>query len=655
MKGPAERSPVEAAPGLEEQLLRAERRFRAAFDNPAVGVAIVGLDGRFLRVNGYLCRLTGYAEEELRRSTFSDVTHPDDIEIGVSHLNRLLRREILSCAFEKRYVRKDGQHVYLLISPTVLLDGDDRPLHFITQFQDLTESRRAEAARQDAEARFRIYVDHSPDGLFVIDEHARYVDANPAACELVGYSRRELLGLSIEDVVEPSRRALALTATRALIAGADLRRETILQHKNGDLVPVDLHAVKLSAGRFMALCRDMRPRLAAERERAILDAKLQQAQKLESLGLLAGGVAHDFNNLLVGILGNAELAQQDLAPQDPRRAAMQLVGVAAARAAELCNQLLAYAGGGQRKVTLVDLSQVAREALEVVPGSMLARASVVCGLLEALPPMAGDETQLRQIVMNLLTNACEALPSGQGTIRVSTGRTELGAGAPREGFLPADPPSGHYVHLEVSDDGGGMDEPTRSAMFDPFFTTKLTGQGLGLAALLGIVRAHSGFVRVVSAPGQGTAIRALFPVAAGSEPRSKPAPTPAQERTGSGLVLVIDDDSMVRRATAKMLELVGYDVTAAATGADAVAALRERQEQIRCVVMDLTMPDTTADDLLDRLRRVRPAVPILAVSGYADPTQASKVMNSPGVMFLQKPYSIQQLSWAVASMLDQPG
>jgi PAS domain S-box-containing protein len=648
MKGTAERASVGIEPGLQEQLLQSERRFRAAFDNPAVGVAIVGLDGRFLRANRFLCELTGYSEEELCRHTFSDVTHPDDVEIGVNHLHRLLRRELLSCTFEKRYVRKDGQHVCLLVSPTLLLDGEDQPLHFITQFQDLSESRRAEAARQEAEARFRIYVDHSPDALLVIDEHGRYVDANPAACELVGYCRAELLQLSIGDVVAPSHRSLALAAPQALSDGGELRRETVLQAKNGDLVPVDLHAVKLSAGRYMALCRDIRPRLAAERERAALDAKLQQAQKLESLGLLAGGVAHDFNNLLAGILGNTELAQQDLPPDDPRRAAMQLVGVAAGRAAELCKQLLAYAGRGQRRVRLVSLSQVAREALEIVPASMLAGARVDCDLAEELPLMRGDQTQLRQVAMNLLTNSCEALPGGQGGIRIGTGQTEIDPGAARAGYLPADPPPGHYVHLEVSDDGVGMDEPTRAAMFDPFFTTKLTGQGLGLAALLGIVRAHAGFVCVQSAPGKGTTIRALFPAIAGSKSRGEPVAAVAEGCAGSGLVLVVDDDPMVRDVTGRILQVVGYDVAAVATRADAIAALREQREQICCVVMDLTMPDTTPDQLLEALRRVRPDIPVVAVSGFADPSRVSNVVNSPGVVFLQKPYSIQQLSQAVA-------
>jgi two-component system, cell cycle sensor histidine kinase and response regulator CckA len=296
------------------------------------------------------------------------------------------------------------------------------------------------------------------------------------------------------------------------------------------------------------------------------------------------------------------------------------------------------------------LSRVARDALEVVPATMLARAQLVCGLSEALPLIRGDETQLRQIVMNLLTNSCEALPGGQGAIRISSGRTELAAGVPREGFLPSDPPSGDYVHLEVSDDGVGMDGPTRSAMFDPFFTTKLTGQGLGLAALLGIVRGHGGFVRVVSAPGKGTAIRALFPAVAGSIRRDKPVATQKEGCSGSGLVLVVDDDAMVRNVAGKMLEVVGYAVAAAGTGADAVALLREHPK-IRCVVMDLTMPDTSADDLLAELRRVRPDIPIVAVSGYADPTRASKVVSSPGVLFLPKPFSLQRLSHAVASAL----
>ena len=651
MGEPLDPSAVGTQTRLENELRQAEQRFRAAFDNPALGVAIVGLDGRFLRVNACLCELTGYSEQELLALTFSEVTHPDDVQVGVDRRARLLRREILSCSFEKRYLRKDGGHVWLLISPALILDAEDTAVHFITQFQDLTESKRVDAARREAEARFRVYVDNAPDGLFVIDREGRYVEANSAACALVGYSREELLSLSIVDLVPPDRRELAATALHALNEGEELQRETFLQAKNGEVVPVEVHAVALGGGQLLALCRDMRPRRRAEAEREALNAKLQQAQRLESLGLLAGGVAHDFNNLLVGILGNAELARRALAPEDPRRSALDGIHVAATRAAALCSQLLAYTGRGLREIGAVDLGQIARETPEVIPTSTLGKAEIVYDLAPDLPLLTADVTQIRQVVTNLLTNACEALVDGRGGVRVSTGRCEISIEDARERGRPSDAPPGPHVYLEVADDGVGMDEATRSAMFDPFFTTKFTGRGLGLAALQGIVRSHGGCVQVVSDLGKGTCVRVMFPAGAQSTTAEATGELGPGADAARGRLLLIDDDSAVREATRAMLEAIGHEVVAAATGGEAAAILRESAARVRGVIMDLTMPDVSGDDLFGELRRARPGIPIVIASGYSARALPEPLLTGPGVVFLQKPYSIDQLSTAVARAL----
>jgi PAS domain S-box-containing protein len=652
MDDPLDPSAVGTQTRLENELRQAEQRFRAAFDNPALGVAIVGLDGRFLRANGCLCELTGCSEQELLGLTFSEMTHPDDIQVGVDHRARLLRREILSCSFEKRYLRKDGGQVWLLISPTLILDAEGTAVYFITQFQDLTESKRADAARREAEARFRVYVDNAPDGLFVIDREGRYVEANSAACALVGYSREELLRLSIVDLVPPARRQLAATALHALNEGEDLQREAFLQAKNGEVVPVEMHAVMLGGGQLMALCRDMRPRLRAEAERAALNAKLQQAQRLESLGLLAGGVAHDFNNLLVGILGNAELAKRALAPEDPRRSVIDGIRVAATRAAALCSQLLAYTGRGRREIGAVDLGQIARETPEVIPTSTLGKAEIVYDLAPGLALLTGDITQIQQVVTNLLTNACEALAEGRGTVRVSTGRCEISIDDAREMGLPNDAPSGPYVYLEVADDGVGMDEATRSAMFDPFFTTKFTGRGLGLAALQGIVRSHGGCVQVVSDLGKGTSVRVILPAGAAlTTAEAKRELRPGTD-VARGRLLLIDDDAAVRDATRAMLEGIGYEVVAAANGGEAAGILHESGARVQGVIMDLTMPDVAGEDLFGEVRRAQPGIPIVIASGYSARALPELMLTGPGVVFLQKPYSIDQLSTAVARALD---
>ena len=390
-----------------------------------------------------------------------------------------------------------------------------------------------------------------------------------------------------------------------------------------------------------ALQAEIIERELAEEERRKVQVKLLHAQKLESLGVLSGGIAHDFNNLLVGILGNAGLALQDLPADSPVRETIRDIETAAMRAADLTRQLLAYAGKGQFFVGPLNLSSLVEEMTNLLASAVAKNARLDFAFPGELPTVDADPTQIRQVVMNLITNASEAIGSASGTIHVRTGVQDVDRGYLTDTHLGAGLPAGPYVFLEVQDDGHGMHPATQARIFDPFFTTKFTGRGLGLAAVLGIVRAHRGAIRVNSAPGRGTTIRVLLPSGAqAEEPAEKgrgtsvPAPEP---RTGT--VLVVDDEDTVRLVAKRILTNEGLHVKVAGGGVEALQVLREDPAAIDVVLLDLTMPDMSGAMTMQELLRIRPDLRVVLSSGYSqEEAVPANDVTASAIGFIQKPY-----------------
>ena len=309
------------------------------------------------------------------------------------------------------------------------------------------------------------------------------------------------------------------------------------------------------------------------------EEQMRNAQKLESLGVLAGGIAHDFNNLLVGVLGNASLALSELPADSPARQFVQDVETSAQRAAELTRQMLAYSGRGKFVVEPVNLSQVVQEMTQLLRRVISKQARLSLHLRDDMPPIVADATQLRQVVMNLITNASDALLGESGLVTVRTGTVHADARMLAGTYLNEELPAGKYVYLEVTDSGVGMDAATRARIFEPFFTTKFTGRGLGLAAVLGIVRGHKGAIDVTSEPGCGTTFRVLFPASAALAEKPVTRNIPAAEWKGSGLALVVDDEEAVRVVARHVLERSGFTVVEAATGEEALATISAMPHQ----------------------------------------------------------------------------
>jgi signal transduction histidine kinase/ABC-type amino acid transport substrate-binding protein/ActR/RegA family two-component response regulator len=393
-------------------------------------------------------------------------------------------------------------------------------------------------------------------------------------------------------------------------------------------------------------------RRAAEDDRRQLEAQVQHAQKLESLGVLAGGIAHDFNNLLVGVLGHAELARAEVAPDSTLASRLTHIETAALRASELTNQMLAYSGKGKFLVSAIDLTRLVREMAQLLDVSISKKATLRYEFAAATPSIDGDQAQIRQVVMNLLTNASEAIGDREGTITIRIGTMAVDAQYVSS-IVGAVPEAGTYVFLEVADTGCGMDAETASRIFDPFFTTKFTGRGLGLAATLGIVRGHGGGVRIRTAPDQGSTFTVVLPIGR-LRPQAAPEPQPpAPAGARSGLVLVVDDEPTVLAVATTALERAGLSVVTASDGREALDVIAASGGAIEAAVIDLTMPIMGGDEVIARLRDLRPDLGVLLSSGYAEPDIARTLGARYDCGFIQKPYRSTALVESVSALLTR--
>ncbi|HXV37727.1 MAG TPA: MASE1 domain-containing protein, partial [Myxococcota bacterium] len=473
----------------------------------------------------------------------------------------------------------------------------------------LVESIEARAQSEEelrqSEQRFRLLADHASEIIAEFDAGGRILYVSPSFTSILGHRIETIVSQSVRDVVaalvHPDDRP-SLTAELARVAAspnATFRALYRARHSDGEWRWLEAHTQSFEAAdgslHAVSVNRDVTERIASDERARRLQEQVIQAQKLESLGVLAGGIAHDFNNLLQVILGNVSEAMDQLADDSPLRRALADVETAAQHAAELTKQMVAYAGNAPISMRVVNLSELIAEMDMLVGVSLSKRALVSFNLARDLPPIECDPSQVRQIVMNLLTNASEALGERAGRIDVETRLAEPAAdGAER-------------VMLEVRDDGCGMDDATRMRMFDPFFTTKFAGRGLGLAAALGIARRHQASIEVESAVGRGTTVRVCFP----ASPRERSAPfaaSPGDGWRGTGTVLVVEDEPALRRMTAGILAGAGFGVLTAADGREALALLRAHRHEIRAVLLDLTMPGISGSEVLSALRALDPDV-----------------------------------------------
>ncbi|MCA0374561.1 MAG: response regulator [Gemmatimonadetes bacterium] len=547
--------------------------------------------------------------------------------------------------------------------------------------QQLTQLRASEAALfassaavQDAARRQRAILDNTTDLMWVKDADGRYTAVNTAFArasgkrveEIEGRHARELVGHETaaaieahEDEVRAERRPI--TSERTVREADGLRTYEVT------VAPVVGDQGELAG--FAGTARDVTDRRRLERARAADAARMLEAQKLESLGLLAGGVAHDFNNLLAVIQANAELARVDLPPDSPARQPFVEIERSAQRAADLTRQMLAYAGKGRVVVTTVHLGALVRDTADLLRSLLSKKAALHLELAADAPPVRGDAAQLRQVVLNLVSNAAEAIGDRDGTVTVRITSTMITDGAVRHAYGQEALPAGRYVVLEVIDTGVGMSREMQQRIFDPFFSTKFVGRGLGLAAVLGILRSHDGAIACESRPGAGSCFRVHLPahMPTPESTRAVRMTTPVDGVVALGgfdtrtttigadggspqVVLVVDDEPTLRALAARVLRRAGHHVVEAEDGHDALLRL-EAHPDVGCVVLDMLMPRMNGLETLRALRTRWPALPVLLTSGYSDALCDDDVfVTDRRVHFMQKPYGARELLSAVTEL-----
>jgi PAS domain S-box-containing protein len=681
---------------IHAELMESERRLRAITDTAFDFIAELDVDGRLVYLSPRHHEVFGYAPSELRGRPLFDWIHPDDRATALGQLAELKRHGSAGPRVV-RWRNRDGSYRWFESTARTFDSGTGRP-RVIVSSRDVTERvemeralresqawleqrvaertaelaaanaelarevcerREIEQALRESEARYRIVSELSSDYSFAMeiqpDGRWRSLWVTGALTRITGYTLEEFDRIGWTRVVHPEDWPRVREEFRRIALGEPASLEYRIHDAAGRLRWLSVRAraerdPETGVTLLFAAAHDATERKRADEERRRLEARVFAAEKLESLGVLAGGIAHDFNNLLTTVLGNASAAELEAPPDSQLARRLARIRIAAEHAASLAGGLLDFAGRESFERKPVDVARLVEDTVELVAGTLPTGISVS---LETAAPVVvrGDSTQLLRILMNLVSNAAEALGDRGGRIRVRSGEVAIGEAGDGEGDGAVAP--GAYAFVEIEDDGPGMDAATRARIFEPFFTTKAAGRGLGLASAHGVVHAHGGALEVRSAPGKGTCVRVLLPRS--QEPLSlheaAAEPTGDSSAERATAVLVVDDEPWVGEVAAEFLERAGLAVRLATGGEAAVELLRSQPDSIDLVLLDLEMPGMSGAETYRALRALRPELPVVLVSGYDQDVASQRFGGGRLAGFLRKPYTPEMLIQRVRSVL----
>jgi two-component system cell cycle sensor histidine kinase/response regulator CckA len=629
----------------------AEHRLRFtqyAVDHMRDAVAFLTADGDRIYVNDETCRITGYDRTELVEAKIWN-TYPALTPTRYKQLWALVKQRG-NYLFETTVAPRNKPEIPVEIGLSYIDFGGLEIVFSIAR--DITARKAADQALRESEERLRLTrhaLDLAQDIVSIMDADGNRLYVNETFCRFTGRSREEIFSTKVWETNPP------LNEPRYRALWEDVRRRGTLSFElemlssSGAHLPIEVNASFLTFDGREAVCtisRDLGPRRAADMEKKRMEEQLRETQKLESLGVLAGGIAHDFNNLLTGILGHASLARDRLPDGHDMHESLSQIEIASTRAAELCQQMLAYAGKGRFIVGAVDLSKLVGDTAKLLDVSVEHRATLELNLARDLPAVLADATQMRQIVMNLVLNAAEAVTPDSGRIIVTTGRMQVDAAFLASARVAAGLSQGEAVYLQVTDNGCGMDAATLERIFDPFFTTKFTGRGLGLAAVQGIVRSHEGALHVTSKPGHGTTFRLVLAPYTGGKSRTMPPFAPARYSrppTASGRILVVDDEESVRSVTRQALERTGFTVELAEDGECALERLKKGPADFALIMLDFTMPRLDGAQTLREILQIQPSARVMMMSGFSETEARQRLGDLAIVGFVQKPFDFPTL------------
>ena len=583
-------------------------------------------------------------------SAFLEFVHPQDREKVDEAFARSFDKHAVS-AVEHRIVTSSGLVKFVEERWRVLHDDQGRPVRAVGTCQDITERRLAEV-QLHAMAEM---LDAAPSSITVHDSQGRFLFVNRKTREIHGYDEREFMALNLRDVNSPENKALFEGRMRTVAENGETTFEVEHVRKDGTRVPLEVfvkHVEWGGAPALLAVATELTERKRAEQERARLEAQLQQAQKMESVGRLAGGVAHDFNNMLSVILGRAELALAQVDPTLPLHADLEEILGAATRSANLTGQLLAFARKQTVAPQVLDLNEAVARMLQMLHRIIGENIDLTWQPEADLWPVKVDPSQIDQILTNLCINARDAI-SGVGKVTIKTGNRTFDAGS---SVAHAESIHGDYVLLTVSDSGCGMDGDTQSHLFEPFFTTKVMGRGagLGLATVYGIIKQNNGFINVDSEPTRGTTFTVYLPRHVARAGQAQMEGAPGLVPSGHETILVVEDERSILTLATKMLEKRGYTVLAASSPSEAFRLAREHTGEIHLLLTDVIMPEMNGRDLAKNLLSLHPNIKCLFTSGYTANVIAHHGVLDEGTHFVQKPFSAEHLATKVRNALDAP-
>ncbi|QWV94790.1 PAS domain S-box protein [Geomonas oryzisoli] len=643
-------------------LAESERRFRSLVEQAGDGFELLGSQGEILDLNSATSNGLGFTREELLKMNITDIDPLLSREAFATQFASLIDQPPV--IFESVHQRKDGSTFPVEIRTSVFNLGGTHVALALTR--DITKRRQQLAELDYTNKCFTQALNSRHHVLYRLNvAEGRYDYLSPAFEQMTGHPVTDFQKNSLETLKEyfhpEDRVRIFATLDQAFLnrtaATVNLDLEYRLRRADGGYCWLrdsttacfdDQGALEC----FFGSAHDITERKEAEEERSRLEQQLLHTQKLESLGVLAGGIAHDFNNILTSIIGNADLALARLEPESPVKENLQRIEKSAARAADLAKQMLAYSGKGRFIVELTDLNRLVEEMKHMLEVSVSKKAVVNYNLTRPLPLIDADATQIRQIVMNLVINASEALCEQEGVIDIGTGSVQCDENYLQGTWLTDAIPEGLYVFVEVTDTGCGMSPEIAAKIFDPFFTTKFTGRGLGMAAVLGIVRGHRGTIKIDSVPRQGTTFRVLLPA---SEKALKAAASPACEtrwRKSEGKVLLVDDEEEVRNIGCQMLQALGFTPITAENGREAIEVFKNTPDLV-LVILDLTMPQMDGEQCFRELRQLDPKVLVLMASGYSACEVAPKFAGTGLAGFVEKPFNLSTLRKAIEGIAEK--
>jgi PAS domain S-box-containing protein len=630
-----------------EALRRSEDRFRTVFNHAACGMAMADLEGNYLRCNAAFCKMVGYGEEELLQMNWRDITHTDDIDLTLRLISGL-GPGLPVVPKEKRYIHKNDQIVSALCSVRLIYGEQHEPLYYIVQMQDITLIKAAQAKFKAREDRYRRIFEADLSGFYIATPEGEIILCNNVFADILGLaSTHEAVGMDLNGFYKDP--GLRKQLVEQLSTAKRLKHiEVEMIRKDGALIHVRLNAI----GRFdsQGKLSEILGYLMDITHQKSLEAQLLHAQKMESIGTMAGGVAHDFNNLLMGIMGNASLLLRDKSPQDRDYRRLESIEQYAKSGSDLTRQLLGFAKGGKYEVCAIDLNRLIEKNTK-----MFARThkeiNVRTSLADDLWVVEADHSQIDQVLYNMYVNAWQAMENS-GDLTVSTSNRTLNQPDVNGHGLTA----GDYVQITVTDNGIGMDAKTIQRIYDPFFTTKERGRGtgLGLASAYGIIKNHSGFISVFSKPNQGATFYIFLPATDKTLEVQPPKPS-AEPKSGSGTILLIDDEEIVIESVGCMIEHLGYRLIAARSGKEAIQTYDTLGGDIDLVILDMIMPDMNGSETFDRLKAINPNVQIILSTGYSADGQANEILKRGCQGLITKPFTLGELSEKLSRILTPSG